>query len=158
MGRPRILVVDDEAAVRTFVERVLCRAGCDVMLAASGAEALVIAQRESPIDLFVLDLHMPDMNGDELARELRTTEPDIKVLYFTGYSGQLFKERSMLRWGYEAYLDKPVTVEGLLEVVSLLLFKRIDGLPLQVASTPTQGLTDPQGIRNPAQGGTLDNR
>ena len=52
---------------------------------------------------------------------LRQIEPALKVLYLTGYSDRLFKEKTML-WAEEAFLDKPCTVKGLREAVSLLLF------------------------------------
>ncbi len=63
---------------------------------------------------------MPRMRGDELARRLRQGEPELKVLYLTGFSDTLFKEKATL-WQDEAYLDKPCTLRGLLEAVSLLL-------------------------------------
>jgi DNA-binding NarL/FixJ family response regulator len=67
------------------------------------------------------------MTGDELARRIRASTPGIKVLYLTGFSDRLFKEKVTL-WADEAFLDKPCSVKGLLEAVSLLLFGRI-GLP-----------------------------
>jgi two-component system cell cycle sensor histidine kinase/response regulator CckA len=69
---------------------------------------------------------MPEMRGDVLAREVRRVEPDAKVLYMTGYSDQLFKEKMTL-WEGEAFLEKPVTMNGLLEAVSLLLFGHTRG-------------------------------
>jgi len=69
---------------------------------------------------------MPKMSGDELARQLRSADPDAKVLYFTGYSDRLFHEKSRL-WEHEAFLEKPVTPTGLLEAVSLALFGHING-------------------------------
>ena len=125
--RLHVLVVDDEASVCAFVERTLRGAGYDVMVASDGPEALrlVEAQRQR-FALFVVDLVMPEMRGDELARQLRQRDLDVKVLYFTGYSDQLFEERQTL-WANEAFVDKPVTVSGLLEAVSLLLFGHKDG-------------------------------
>jgi DNA-binding NarL/FixJ family response regulator len=67
---------------------------------------------------------MPLMNGDEVARLLRRADPDVKILYFTGFSDGLFKE-SLTLSANEAFLDKPAGIEGLLEAVSLLLFGRI---------------------------------
>jgi DNA-binding NarL/FixJ family response regulator len=66
------------------------------------------------------------MRGDELARQLRQRDPDVKVLYFTGYSDRLFEHRKTL-WEHEAFIEKPVTVNGLLEAVSLLLFGQTNG-------------------------------
>jgi FixJ family two-component response regulator len=74
----------------------------------------------------VIDVVMPHMSGDELGRQLRVIDPDVKILYFTGYSDRLFEHRPIL-WENEAFVDKPITVNGLLEAVSLLLFSRTRG-------------------------------
>ena len=118
---PRVLVVDDDNSVRTFAGRALRDGGYDVLEASAAAEVLRVVEQQRPFDLFVIDLVMPLMNGDELARQLRHRDPDIKVLYFTGYSDRLFQETSTLRES-EAFLEKPVTIKGLREAVSLLLF------------------------------------
>ena len=125
-ARPmRVLVVDDEEPVRKFVDRVLQKAGYETSVASDGPDALEIAQKVRPLDILVTDLMMPLMAGDELARRLRQSEPALKVLYLTAYSDRLFKERSTL-WQDEAFLEKPCSVKGLVEAVSLLRSGRID--------------------------------
>jgi two-component system, cell cycle sensor histidine kinase and response regulator CckA len=122
-----VLIVDDEEPVLRFVDRVLRDAGFKTTTASSGADALAAAQQrkgEQPFDLLVTDVNMPQMAGDELARRLRQIEPGLKVLYLTGYSDQLFKEKQTL-WQDEAFLDKPCSVKGLLQAVSLLAFGRL---------------------------------
>jgi FixJ family two-component response regulator len=64
------------------------------------------------------------MSGDELARRLRHNEPQLKVLYLTGFSDHLFKEKATL-WADEAFLDKPCTITGLTEALSLLVSGKI---------------------------------
>ena len=123
-GTP-VLVVDDEEAVLRFVDRVLRDAGYKTAIANSGPEAIEVAKKIGPLGALVTDVMMPGMTGDELARVLRQTEPALKVLYLTGYSDRLFKEKAML-WADEAFLDKPCTVKGLREAVSLLLFGKFD--------------------------------
>jgi two-component system cell cycle sensor histidine kinase/response regulator CckA len=124
---PRVLVVDDEESIRTFSERALKGAGYDVVSASDGRDALVVAEAKGPFDLFLVDIVMPEMTGDELGRQLRQRDVDAKVLYFTGYADQLFKERIML-WENEAFIDKPISVQGLLEAVSMSLFGHTRGL------------------------------
>ena len=122
-----VLIVDDEEPVLRFVDRVLRDAGFKTTTASSGADALATAQQrkgERPFDLLVTDVNMPQMTGDELARRLRQIEPGLKVLYLTGYSDQLFKEKQTL-WQDEAFLEKPCSVKGLLQAVSLLSFGRV---------------------------------
>jgi CheY-like chemotaxis protein len=116
-----VLVVDDEDLVRKFVERVLREAGYQTATASDGPEALEVAAKLESFDMLVTDVMMPQMTGDELARRLRVTTPARKVLYLTGFSDRLFKEKVTL-WADEAFLDKPCSVKGLLQAVSLLLF------------------------------------
>src|SRR5438874_395330 len=118
---PRVLIVDDEESVRTFVEGALRHAGYEVAAASNGSEALRMAEEHGPFDLLLADIVMDQMRGDELARQMRRVDPDLKVLYLTGYSDRLFEERKVL-WEKEAFVEKPVTMKGLLEAVSLILF------------------------------------
>lgn len=122
----RVLVVDDEESILTFAQQVFSRAGYDVAVATDAAEALRLVEAESAFDLFVLDVVMPRMSGDELARQLRRRDPDARILYFTGHSDWLFSKRHAL-WNNEAFLEKPVSVNGLLEAASLLLYGRLSG-------------------------------
>jgi two-component system, cell cycle sensor histidine kinase and response regulator CckA len=125
----RILIVDDEPVVVEFAQRVLHSAGYRTMTATSGDEALKLCTEQGMPDLLVTDMKMPRMEGDELATKLRQREPDLKVLYLTGFADLLFKNKELL-WDGEAYLEKPCTIGGLLEAVSLLLSGQISGNPL----------------------------
>jgi CheY-like chemotaxis protein len=117
---PSVLVVDDEASVRNFAARVLEHAGFDVACAADGPEALRIDQSHPAFDLYLLDVMMPQMRGDEVARRLRLRRPDVKILYFTGYRERLC-EHGPQTWANEQILDKPATVDRLIESVTLVL-------------------------------------
>jgi FixJ family two-component response regulator len=63
---------------------------------------------------------MPGLNGVEMVRQIRTKRPDLPVLYVTGYIDRLMDARPL--WEGEAFLEKPFTLEGLREAVSLLLY------------------------------------
>jgi two-component system, cell cycle sensor histidine kinase and response regulator CckA len=120
-----VLIVDDEPSVQKLVDRVLSDAGYATTVAGDGLEALEAASKMAQFDLLVTDVMMPQMTGDELARRLRAQYPSVKVLYLTGFSDQLFKEKVTL-WADEAFLDKPCSVKGLLEAVALLLFGKCE--------------------------------
>jgi CheY-like chemotaxis protein len=100
---------------------VLQNAGYQTLVAANGRAALNLAIGRHDLNLLLTDLAMPDMGGDELAHLMRVRDPDLKVLYLTGYSHRLFTKRGAL-WDGEAFLDKPCNIEALLEAVALLLF------------------------------------
>ena len=125
LRRPRALIVDDEAPIVGFVRRVLEAAGYEVVTADSGSRALELAATERPFDALITDLVMPAMTGDELARRLRATAPSLKVLYLTGFSDQLFREKVQL-WADEAFLEKPTSISGLQQAVALLMFGTTD--------------------------------
>lgn len=116
-----VLVVDDEEPVRKFVDRVLRDAGYHTTVASDGPEAIEMAAKLDQLDIVVSDVMMPQMAGDELSRRLRQSRPNLKVLYLTGFSDSLFKEKVTL-WEDEAYLDKPCSIKSLLQAVSLLMF------------------------------------
>ena len=124
----RVLVVDDEAPVRTFAARVLRDGGYEVAVASDGPEALRLIERDLSFDVYVLDVVMPEMMGDELARRVQRMNRDAKVLYFTGFADCLFRDRWSMGQ-HEAFLEKPVTRNGLLEAVSLLLCGRLQQRP-----------------------------
>lgn len=125
-SRPRVLIVDDEESVRGFVERALATHGYDVVTASNAAEVLELVDAPPPFDLFIVDVMMPDIDGIELGRRLRVLDPNVKVLYFTGYSDALFRAKKTL-WDNESFADKPLTVGALREAVSLLLFGHLRG-------------------------------
>ena len=122
----RVLVVDDEECVRMFAERALCQAGYEVVVAPNGPAALRLVDTAVRFDLFVLDVQMPQMRGDELARELRQRNLDAKVLFCTGDSERLLAERRVLSQN-EAFVEKPVSLKALRDAVSLLLFGHSHG-------------------------------
>ena len=111
-----VLIVDDEDLVLRYAARVLRDAGYGVVTARDASEAMAAVWTDGPFDVLLTDLMMPRMNGDELARRLRLSQPDLAVLYFTGFSDRLFLERDLL-WEREAFLDKPCSPRGLLEAV-----------------------------------------
>jgi two-component system, cell cycle sensor histidine kinase and response regulator CckA len=116
-----VLVVDDEEPIRRLVRYILEKTDYHVTEAGSGPEAIALLDGGAPIDLLIADLEMPEMGGDEMARRIRATRPDLKVLYVTGHIDRLMDQRPLL-WQGEAFLEKPFNAAGLLEAVSLILY------------------------------------
>ena len=83
MTTSTVLVVDDEESIRDLIQRKLTREGRRVLLAARGQEAIEVFRRHRP-DITILDLHMPEMNGIEVLRQIRAVDPQAIVMIFTG--------------------------------------------------------------------------
>ncbi|MFN7943501.1 MAG: PAS domain S-box protein [Thermoanaerobaculia bacterium] len=107
VGEEAVLVVEDESAVRSLIARVLKSRGYRVTTAASPAEALgAIDRLDSPPDLVLSDVVMPGLSGPELARRLRQRNPDLKVLFVSGYSESAVVHHGILEPQVEL-LSKP---------------------------------------------------
>jgi len=88
-GHGQVLVVDDEETVRTLTRRMLERVGFTVLTAEDGRQAVEIFQRGSAeVDLVILDLTMPHLDGEACFRELRMIKPAVKVILSSGYNEQ----------------------------------------------------------------------
>jgi DNA-binding response OmpR family regulator len=112
-NRPRILVVDDTSSIRTFVNAALRSHGYDVLTAADAWEALrVFDENKGRIDLLLVDMVMPGMNGLMLARELVNRCPNLPVLVMTGYPHD---------WLEFEVIDKPFGVNELVSRISQAL-------------------------------------
>jgi two-component system cell cycle sensor histidine kinase/response regulator CckA len=118
---PRILVVDDEEAVRRFIDRALKEFGYAVTLCSNGTEALERAAYAQPFELLLTDVMMPEMRGDELAAEMLKRQPWLKVIYITGFPERLEETHPKLA-DYERVIEKPVTLAQLHDAVSLSLY------------------------------------
>ena len=118
---PVVLVVDDEDAIRQMARRILEGDGYQVIEACDGAEAVKLLAKDTPVDLLIADLAMPELSGEEMARQFRAARRDLKVLYVSGVIDRLLDERPIL-WEGEAFLSKPFTPNGLREAVALLLY------------------------------------
>jgi two-component system response regulator MprA len=118
----RILVVDDDARIRTVVRRGLSYEGYHVTEAASGEEALRIAREQLP-QLVVLDVMLPGIDGLEVTRRLRASGDHVAVLMLTARDE--VKDRVQgLETGADDYLVKPFSFEELLARVHALLRRR----------------------------------
>jgi len=118
MKRARVLVVDDEVAVRGFVTDLLGRAGYEVLDAASGEQGLRVLYAARP-DLVLLDVSMPGLDGWQTLERIRDLT-DLPVLMLSGIAGELEKVRA-LKSGADDYVTKPFGPQELLARVEALL-------------------------------------
>ncbi|MEO6058334.1 MAG: PAS domain S-box protein [Gemmatimonadales bacterium] len=116
-----VLVVEDEAAVRHLVRRSLEAVGLTVLEAENGQQALeVVATRRERPTLVLTDVIMPGLNGRELSERLATTQPGLRVLFMSGYTGEDVQARSLLP-DQAAFIQKPFAPEELVARVRGIL-------------------------------------
>jgi len=131
-GGHRILVVEDEEAVRKLVGRILTGRGYRVVEAASGTDALAqLEVNEGRVDLLLTDVRMPGMSGRELALNVQMLYPRIKTLYMSGYAEDELAENSIR--GLETWIQKPFSADTLLTIVGRTL-DSVDHAPVGATS------------------------
>lgn len=120
-GGATILVADDDSLVRKLLKECLEMSGYTVFVAENGAEALRIFKENSGnIDLLISDVQMPVMNGRELAENIHRERPDLEVLFLSGYTADIMRERGMLDGDYHL-ITKPIIVSHFLKQVRSLI-------------------------------------
>jgi DNA-binding NtrC family response regulator len=135
----RILIVDDEAVVRTGIARVLEGQGLAVNLAASGSEALELMAIH-PADVMLLDIKMPGIDGIDVLKRIRTSYPETVVIMITGYP-TIDTAIECIKLGALDYLVKPFRVDEL-EALVLKAWKKTsqDTLPSAAEKETPQGI------------------
>lgn len=113
---PRVLVVDDDAMLRSSVAEILAEAGYETVEADNGVNALNRLKEDANFDVVLTDMKMPEMDGPALLNELRTHYPDISVIMMTG-QGTIDTAVQAMREGAVNYLLKPTNRRQLLESV-----------------------------------------
>ena len=112
-GSETVLLVEDEAALRSLAQEILRDQGYKVMAAGSGPEALAIAgSHPAAIDLLVTDVVMPGMDGRELADRLLPIHPETRCLFMSGYTDDAIVRRGVREEGMP-FLQKPFTIDAL---------------------------------------------
>lgn len=117
-----VLVVEDETSVRDLACLALRKRGYHVLSASDGPQAIELWKRNpGPVDLLLTDMVMPNgISGGELAKELSSRNPKLKIIYTSGYSPEILKQDSLLTHGIN-FLPKPYDLPALLKAVRLCL-------------------------------------
>ena len=109
----KILVADDEMSIRLLYSEELKEEGYEVYMASNGREALEIVEK-IPLDLVILDIKMPEMDGIEALRQIKEKRPDLPVVLSTAYGEY---RQDFATWASDEYLVKSSDLEDLKAVV-----------------------------------------
>jgi two-component system cell cycle sensor histidine kinase/response regulator CckA len=116
-GQGTILLVEDEEGLRSLNARGLRSRGYSVIEASNGIEAMeALEQRNGAVDLVVSDVVMPEMDGPTLLKTMRSRNPDLKIIFVSGYAEDAF-EKSLPKNQQFAFLPKPFTLSQLVAAV-----------------------------------------
>jgi two-component system cell cycle sensor histidine kinase/response regulator CckA len=114
-ARQRVLLVDDELPVRTFIAKVLRREGFEILEAGDGQDALgVLQQMSGDVDVLVTDVNMPRMTGIELVEKVKTEFPGVPVVYI---SGEHLEDRLHNPSRRVVFLRKPFRPQAMLDAI-----------------------------------------
>jgi PAS domain S-box-containing protein len=119
-GNEKILLIDDEAMIRQLGQKTLQQHGYQVLLAENGLQGLTIYQREmGKIDLVILDLSMPQISGRDTLKHLRRLDPNVRVLFSSGFSAETVTETEAD--GVVGFLSKPYSPIDMVDQVRVVL-------------------------------------
>jgi DNA-binding NtrC family response regulator len=124
--RPKVLIVDDEERFRKTLSKLLTAQGLEVYSAGSGDEALDLI-RKHPVDIVLLDMRMPGMNGIDTLSAIKKIDPLIEVIMLTGHASVDVAVEIMKRGGFE-YLLKPCDIDELLVKIDAAFERRLTRL------------------------------
>ncbi len=111
----KVLVVDDDRAVRTFTKAALERLGHNALLAENGKEALEVLRGSQAVDLVLLDMVMPEVGGAEVFAEIQARWPGLPVVVVSGYSHEEAQRVGIPN--NQPFLAKPYTVQSLASAI-----------------------------------------
>ncbi|MBI4649116.1 MAG: response regulator [Bacteroidia bacterium] len=116
------LIVDDEIINAKFIELTLKKTGASVIIAYNGREAIEIASSDRKIDVILMDIELPEINGYDTTLEIRKTRRDIIIIAQTAYA-MVSQRKKCFEVGCNGYLAKPFSSWDLMEVICQFIEK-----------------------------------
>ncbi|MDY7032882.1 MAG: PAS domain S-box protein [Thermodesulfobacteriota bacterium] len=123
MNEKNILIADDDETIRSTLTQILHEHGFTVLLASNGKEAVEVT-RNNPVDMAILDIKMPIMDGINALRKIKEFDQNIEVLIMTGWANLESLKQAMVNYGALDYILKPFSYTEIVHSVSRALFKR----------------------------------
>ncbi|MBU0730925.1 MAG: response regulator [Proteobacteria bacterium] len=123
-GKETILVVEDDPTIRTLIADSLQPKGFNVLGASGGSEAMDLARKyKGEIDVLLIDVIMPDMNGPEVAEQLRLIRPEAKTLFMSGYTDDIIEQYGILHPDVQ-FIQKPLIFKLLMSKIQEIMLQK----------------------------------
>ena len=119
-GSETLLIAEDEEIVKDFLKKILEKAGYRVIVAGNGEEAVARFREHDDISLVLSDVVMPRKNGKEILAEIKEINPEIKVIFISGYTADIIQKRGIIEEGVE-FITKPFSKNDLLRKIREVL-------------------------------------
>jgi len=103
----KILIVEDDLSSRLYLNKILERAGADLLNAGDGVEAISVVENNNDVDIILMDIQLPVMDGYTAAKKIRELRGDIKIIAQTAY-GMSDDMESIIASGFDDYILKPI--------------------------------------------------
>jgi CheY-like chemotaxis protein len=115
-----ILIAEDEPANFLFIEKIVSSTRVKLIRAESGIEAISIIRENPQIDLVLMDIYMPGMDGFEATKQIREIRPELPIVAQTFYENQIEKEK-VLNAQFDDFISKPININKLLAIMEKYL-------------------------------------
>ncbi|WP_346855382.1 response regulator [uncultured Draconibacterium sp.] len=116
MGKIKILVAEDDQINRKLFSYILKDVSSELLMAADGIEAIKLFNENPDIDLILMDLKMPGMDGYEATEQIRKTNTEVKIIALSAFSVETEQSKAKAN-GFDAYVSKPVSKVNLIEKI-----------------------------------------
>lgn len=125
-GKYTILIAEDEGINFLYLQKLLTTAvkSCNILRAKNGQEAVEICSNDKTIDLILMDIKMPVMNGFEATKKIKAFNPEVPVVAQTAYSSDEDKNKAKTA-GCNDFISKPINVDALYAVVDKFVLKKV---------------------------------
>ncbi len=116
----KILIVEDDLSSRLYLNKILERAGAELLNAIDGVEAVSITEKNPDIDIILMDIQLPVMDGYTAAKKIREMGRDIKIVAQTAY-GMSDDMETIIDSGFDDYILKPIYANDLVDKLTSLI-------------------------------------
>lgn len=123
----KILVVEDDASSRLYLNKILAKAGVNILNAGDGEEAVSMALNNPDLDLILLDIQLPLLDGYEALKKIRESNTNVIIVAQTAY-GLLGDKEKIMNAGFNDFIIKPILAPALVDKLSSCLLKKMGSL------------------------------